>query len=587
MSTVSVERQSKQRAADKEKGSAALPGLENLRSYRPEWFLKDLGAGLVLTTLLVPVGMGYAQAAGLPPINGLYASIFPLLAYALFGSNRILVLGPDSSLAAIIAATIAPLGADSAHSMQLAAMLALCSGGLCVFAGALRFGLITDLLSTPVRYGYLNGIALTVLVGQLPKLLGFTIEGGNLIEELSAVAQAIASGKVNLVALSIGFSCLLVIIGCKFFAPRVPGVLISIVGATLTVKLMNLQSTVKVVGELPQGLPMPSIPSVSPEEMLTLLPGAVAIALVSFADMSFVSRKFAMEGQYEVDDNKELIALGATNIVSGAFQGFSVTSSASRTPVAKQAGAQSQVTCIVGAVCIAALLLAGPSLLADIPIAALGAVVVGSCLSLVEIEGVWKLIKLRSGELVSTAFCFLGVALVGILQGIFIATTVALLNFIRRAWQPYYAVLGRVDQMKGYHDVSRHPDARQIPGLLLFRWDAPIFFANARIFQDTVSRSVENSDSPVRWIVVTAEPVTDVDITAAEMLRDLDEELQKANIELCFAEMKGPVKDQLKKYGLFSRLGSHNFFPTIGKAVHAYLDRYKVDWKDWEDGESQ
>jgi high affinity sulfate transporter 1 len=548
--------------------------------------VKDISAGLVLTAILVPVGMGYAEAAGLPAIYGLYATIVPLLAYAIFGPSRILVLGPDSSLAAIIAATIVPLAAgDPDRLVALAGFLALLSGALCLLAGLAHFGFITDLLSKPVRIGYLNGIALTVLIGQLPKVLGFSSTGDNLIQETQSIIQGVLNGLTNWTTVAIGATCLFIILLFKRRWPKIPGVLIAVIGATIVTGWLNLAATanVAVVGPLPQGLPSFQIPIVSLDDLGPLFAGAIAIALVSFADTSVLSRTFALRGGYEVDENQELIALGAANIAAGFFQGFSVSSSSSRTPVAESAGAKSQITGVVGALCIALLLVFAPNLLQNLPSAALGAVVISAALSLIDVQGVRRLFHLRRSEFVFSIACFLGVALIGVIQGIFIAIGLALLEFIWRAWRPYDAVLGRVAGLKGYHDISRHPDAKRIPGLVLFRWDAPLFFANAEIFHEHVLRAVADAPTPTKWVVVAAEPVTDVDITAADVLSELDDELQRAGIELCFAEMKGPVKDRLKHYGLFIKLGDDLFFRTVGQAVDGYLKAHPVEWRDWED----
>ena len=560
-----------------------VPAIPALRTYQRPWLAKDLTAGLVLTAILVPVGMGYAQAAGLPAIYGLYATIVPLLAYAIFGPSRILVLGPDSSLAAIIAATIVPLAAgDPDRLVALAGALALLTGGLCILAGLARFGFITDLLSKPVRLGYLNGIALTVIIGQLPKLLGFSSSGDNLIQEAISLVQGVAQGLTNWTAFAIGAACLAIVLVFKRRWPKVPGVLIAVVGATVVVGLLDLAATagVSVVGPLPQGLPSFQIPAVSLADLGALAAGAFAITLVSFADTSVLSRTFALRGGYEVDQNQEMIALGAANVAAGLFQGFSISSSSSRTPVAEQAGAKTQVTGVVGALCIALLLLFAPTLLQNLPNAALGAVVIAACLSLVDVQGFARLYRVRRGEFVLALVCFLGVALIGVIQGIFIAVGLALLGFIWRAWRPYDAVLGRVEGLKGYHDVTRYPEARRIPGLVLFRWDAPLFFANAEVFRDHVLQAIAAAPTPTRWVVVAAEPVTDIDITAAEMLLALDNDLQQAGIELAFAEMKDPVKDLLKQYDLFTKLGSELFFPTIGQAVNSYLEAHPVDWTD-------
>lgn len=563
-----------------------LPGVAMLRRYNRAFFLQDIVAGLVLTAVLVPVGMGYAEAAGLPPIYGLYATIVPLLVYAVFGPSRILVLGPDSALTALIAATVLPLaGGDADRAAALAAMLAVISGVLCILAGIARFGFITDLLSKPVRYGYLNGIAITLLISQLPRLCGFSVDGGSLAQSLAGFAHGILNEQANGAACAIGFSCLGVIFAVKRWGRGLPGVLIAVAGATVAVSLFDLaaRAHVSVVGALPRGLPVLHVASVSSSEFTTLCTGAAAIALVSIADMSVLSRVYALRGGYYVDENQELIALGIANVATGFFQGFSVSSSASRTPVAESAGARTQVTGVVGAVCIALLLIFSPRLMLYVPTAALGAVVISACSAIVEIGEVRRLYHLRRGEFYLSIVCFLGVALLGVIQGIFIAVGLALLTFIWRAWRPYHAVLGRVDGMKGYHDVTRHPEARRIQGLVLFRWDAPLFFANAEMFRENALRAISDAPALTRCIVIAAEPVTDVDITAADVLAELGEELQQAGIELCFAEMKGPVKDHLKRYGLLTKLGTENFFPTIGLAVDHYLNKHQVEWRDWED----
>ena len=563
-----------------------IPAVQTVRRYRWSWLRRDVVAGIVLTAVLIPAGMGYAEAAGLPPINGLYATIVPLLVYAIVGPSRILVLGPDSSLVPLIAATILPLAAgDEAEAVALAGLLAVFSGLLCLLAGLARFGFLTDLLSKPVRYGYMNGIALTVLVSQLPKLFGFSIDAEGLIPEVRAFVRGLADGRTNVAALTVGVSSLLVIFSCKRWRPAVPGVLVAVVGATVAVGVLGLAERydLAVVGSLPKGLPSLQVPQVSASDLGALMAGAIGIALVSFADTSVLSRTFAIRGHYRVDPNQELLALGAANVATGLFQGFSVSSSASRTPVAESAGAKTQVTGLVGALVIALLLLLFPNLLRNLPDSALAAVVIAAAIGLIEIAKVRMLYRLRRTEFALSMVCFLGVAVLGVIQGIFIAIGLALADFIRRAWRPHDAVLGRVDDLKGYHDVARHPEAKRVPGLVIFRWDAPLFFANAEVFADRLRQAIASSPTPVRWVVVAAEPVTDLDTTAADVLAQLDEELASEGVDLRFAELKGPVKDQLKRYGLFDRIGADHFYPTIGTAVSAYLDASGVEWTDWED----
>jgi len=560
-----------------------IPLIETLSNYKSDWVIHDIIAGLVLTAILVPVGMAYASVSGLPAIYGLYATIIPLIAYALFGPSKILVLGPDSALAGLIAAAILPLAAGNPDkAIALAGMLAVLVGALCILAGLIKFGFITDLLSKPIRIGYLNGIALTVLIGQLPKVFGFSVSGNNFLQETSGLIQGIVNGQINWTSCVIGFSCLLVILGFRNLTSRIPGVLIAVAGATIISSWLNLSASsgIAVVGPLPQGLPQFQIPLVSFEEFKALFAAAVAIALVSFADMSTLSRTFALRAGHKVDSNQEIIALGAANMAAGFFQGFPVTSSASRTPVAESAGAKTQITGLVGALCIALLLIFAPNLLKNLPQAVLGAVVICACIYLFEFHVVARLYKLRREEFVFSMACFLGVISLGIIKGIFIAIGLALVAFIWRAWHPYDAVLGHVDGLNSYHDISRHPEARLIPGLVLFRWNAPLFFANAETFLENILRAVADAPTPTKWVVVTAEPITDVDTTAADMLAELDNSLHQAGMDLVFAEMKGPVKDMLKRYGLFNRLGVDNFFPTIEQAVERYLAVHKIGQPD-------
>ena len=559
-----------------------LPGLATLRQYQAEWLPHDIVAGLVLTTMLVPVGIAYAVASGVPGIYGLYATIVPLLAYAVFGPSRILVLGPDLSLATVILGVVLPLsGGDPLRAVTLAGMMAIVSGIVCILAGVARLGFITELLSKPIRYGYMNGIALTVLISQLPKLFGFSIEGDGPLRELWAIAEAILNGKANWIAFVVGAGTLAVILLLKKYL-RVPGILIAVVGATVIVGAFDLaaRADVSVLGPLPQGLPTFTIPWITYADIGPVVIGGLAVALVSFADTSVLSRAYAARTGTNVDPNQEMVGLGAANLAAGFFQGFPISSSSSRTPVAEAAGARTQLTGVVGALSVALLLLVAPNLLQHLPSAALAAVVIASAIGLFEIYDLTRILRIQPWEFWLSIVCFLGVAVFGAIPGIGLAVVIAIIEFLWDGWRPHSAVLGRPKDVEGYHDITRYPDARQIPGLVLFRWDAPLFFANAELFKERVLAAVAGSPSAVRWLVVAAEPVTSVDVTAADVLAELDETLHAKGIELCFAELKDPVKDKLKRFGLFAQIGQTSFFPTIEAAVRSYTHKYAADWVD-------
>jgi high affinity sulfate transporter 1 len=552
-----------------------------LRRYELPWLPHDLMAGLVLTTMLVPVGIAYAVASGVPGIYGLYATIVPLIAYALFGPSRILVLGPDSSLAPIILAVVlAHSAGDPAKAVVIAAAMAIVSGVVCILAGVLRLGFITELLSKPIRYGYMNGIAFTVLISQLPKLLGFKIEADGPLRALWAIGQEIASGSINWTTFLVGLGTLAIILLLKG-SKLLPGVLIAVVASTIVVGLFDLAAAgVAVLGSLPRGLPGFSLPMIDLADLGAVIVGGCAVALVSFADTSVLSRAYAARTRQPVDPNQEMIGLGAANLAAGFFQGFPISSSSSRTPVAEAAGARTQLAGVVGAVSVAILLVAAPDLLKNLPSTALAAVVIASAIGLMEIDDLKRIWRIQRWEFWLSMLCFVGVAVLGVIPGIGLAIVLAVIEFLWDGWRPHFAILGRPDGVRGFHDITRYPDARQVPGLMLFRWDAPLFFANAEQFQDRIVEAVAAAPTTVRRVVVAAEPVTSVDVTAADVLVELCDKLREAGIELHFAELKDPVKDKLKRFEVFDRFGEGAFWPTVGTAVDAYVEHYNVDWQD-------
>ncbi|UCD41714.1 MAG: sulfate permease [Chloroflexota bacterium] len=557
-----------------------IPGVNAIRNYQRGWLLRDLVAGLVLCALLVPQGMAYAELAGLPAITGLYTTVVCLVAYAIFGPSPYLVLGPDSSLGPMIAAVVIPLAAgDVEYSIALAGPLALMVGVICVGAGVARLGFVSDLLSKPVRVGYLAGLAITIFVGQLPKLFGFSVEGGNFIAD---VRDFIANlDQTNFWALGVGLLTLIIILGFKRWAPRAPGILFGVVAAIAATVLLDLAAKgVDVVGVLPQGFPRPSFPAVEASDLAPLAAAAFGITLVAIGDTISTSAGFAARRGDEVDSNQELVGIGSANLLAGLFQGFPVSTSSSRTAVAEQSGAKTQLTGIVAAAAVLGMLLFAPGLVRNLPQPTLAAIVIVAAISLFELPALRHLWNVRKSEFVLALICILGVALVGVLEGILIAVAVAIFQIFAAAWRPHSAVLGKPEEVSGYHDLERYPDAELTPGLLMIRWDAELMFANANLFRNFVREQVARTEPTPFWVLVAAEPITDVDTTAADMLVDLDEELNAAGIHLILAELKDPVRDKIKRYGLYETIDRRHFYPTIEVAIQEFH-------REWQERKNQ
>jgi high affinity sulfate transporter 1 len=552
-----------------------------VRSYRARWLPKDAAAGLILTALLVPQGMAYAELAGLPPITGLYTSILCLAGYAVFGPSKILVLGPDSSLGPMIAATILPLvGAhgDPSRAIALASVLGLFVGAITTVAGVVRLGFVADLLSKPTMIGYMNGLAVTIFVGQLPKLFGFSVEGDSFVAELRGFVDGLFRGETVTAALAVGIFGLAVIAVFQRWVPKIPAVLPAVVLSILAASLFHLaEHGVSLVGTLPRGFPPFTIPHVRVSDLGLLFAGALGIAVVSLADTISTASSFAARAGEEVDGNREMIGIGAANIAAGFFQGFPVSTSGSRTAVAQQAGAKTQVTGVVGAVGITLMLLFVPGLLRNLPQPTLAAVVIAAAMSLADVRGTALLFRHRRVEFALSIAAFLGVALLGVLPGIAIAVGLSIGNVFRQLWWPYKTSLGRVPGMSGFHDVRSYPEGEQPSGCVICRFDAPLFFANARAFREYV-RGLTRSDPRPRWIIIAAEPITDVDTTAADMLEDLDEALNSQGINLIFAELKDPVREKINRYGLTRTIDPAHFFPTLDDAVGAFLAESGAQW---------
>jgi high affinity sulfate transporter 1 len=561
---------------------AYLPGFVLVTSYRRAWLPRDIVAGLVLSALLVPQGMAYADLAGLPPVTGLYTSILCLLGYAVFGPSRILVLGPDSSLGPMIAATIAPLllaGGDPARAVALASLLAVLVGVVMAVAGLAKFGFVADLLSKPTQIGYMNGLALTIIVGQLPKLLGFSVDAEGLLAEAREFVSGLAQGEANTTAAILGVASLVGILLLNRLLPKLPSVLIVVVLAALAVKVFDLESHgVDTIGVLPQGFPPFTVPRVGWSDVPPLFVGAIAIAVVALADTMSTASAFAARRGEQVRGNQEMIGIGAANIAAGFFQGFPVSTSGSRTAVAEQAGSRSQVTGVVGAAVITLVLVFATSAMQYVPQPTLGAIVIAAALSLADVRGTRRLWRQRRMEFYLSIIALLGVALLGVLPGILVAVSLSILNVFRRTWWPHQAELGRVDGIAGLHDTERYPHAELLPGLVVYRFDAPLIFANARMFGEAL-RAIAEQREGLRWLVIAAEPITDVDTTASDMLQELDVWLNERGVSLVFAEMKDPVREKIERYDLTRTVDSAHFFRTLDEAVAEYARQTGATWQ--------
>ncbi len=551
--------------------SKALPVVGVVQGYKPSWLKPDLVAGAALSAALVPAGMAYAEASGLPAVNGLYASVVPMIFYALFGPSRVVIVGPDSALAPMIAAAILPLaGQDPEKSVAMAGVLAILIGLFLIAGRVFKLGFVTGLLSRPIRVGYLNGIALAVTVSQLPRLLGIDVSADGLFERLTSLADAVLGGGINPVALAVGAGSLAVIVAGRFLPWKVPSVLFAVAGSIAVVAALGLAGQLPIVGALPQGLPAPALGGIGMEDVLSLVGPAAGIALIAFADTSTLSKSLAARRGVRVNGNEEMGALGIANVATGVLGGFPVCGSSSRTPIVLDAGAKTQLSGVVAALLVVLFMVVAPGLTAFLPTATLAAVVIVAAASLVDVKTLVRLVRMSRTEALLLVVTFLGVAFVGVLPGIALAIGLSLLAFVQRAWDPYRTELASLAGVPGFHDVDRHPEGRRVEGLVIARFDAPLFFANGEVFAEHIRSLVDGAPSPVKWVVVAAEPITGLDTTALDELVQLDDELAQDGISMVFAEMKGPIKDRLIRFGAGARFDADHFFPTLDNAVHSY-----------------
>jgi high affinity sulfate transporter 1 len=549
------------------------PGIAQFRGYKATWLRGDLLAGLTVAAYLIPQVMAYATLAGLSPIAGLWTALAPLLIYALLGSSRHVSVGPESTTALMVVAVLAPIAAgDASRYAALAAVLGLLVGAICFLAGIARLGFLASLLSRPVLVGYMAGVALVMMASQLGKLTGAAVIGDEFVDQMRSFARGI--GDLHWPTMLLAGAVLALLLALNRWAPRVPGPLIAVVLAAAAVVALSLESNgIVVVGSVPPGLPTPAVPSVSPNELATLVIPAAGIAIVAFSDNILTARIFATRHGYEIDANAELRAIGVCNIAAGLTRGFPVSSSGSRTAIGDAVGSRTQLYSLVALASVLVVMLFGTDLLAHFPSAALGALVVYAALRLIDLSEFRRLARFRRSELVLALLTTAAVLGLGVLYGVLAAVVLSVLDLLRRVARAHDSVLGFVPGLAGMHDIDDYPRAELVPGLVVYRYDAPLCFANAEDFRRRALQAVDHYPQPVEWFVLNAEANVEIDMTALDALDRLRADLESRGILFAMARVKQDLRDALKAGGLLSKIGDEHIFMTLPTAVDAFRGR--------------
>lgn len=565
-------------SAPRRLGERLLPGLAVLRGYRRPWLRADVFGGLTVGAMLIPQSMAYAELAGMPPVTGFYAVIGALVIYALVGTSRHLGVGPEPGTAILAATGVGAIAAgDPGRYLALMAALALVVAAICIAGAVVRLGFVSSLLSKPVLVGYITGVGLTLLSSQIAGFTGVDIEGDSFFPRFAELLGEL--GDIHWSTLAVGAAALGVIVGLRRWAPQLPGALIGVVGAGAAVALLGLDDDgIALIGAIPAGLPTPAVPDVSWSDMAALFPVAAGVALVGFTDNLLTARSIAARRRdpeaAPIDANQELLALGLTNLSAGFSQGFPVSSSASRTAVPASLGSITQVVSLIAAASVVVSLTVGRSLLEHIPRPALAAVIIAAALAIIDAPGFRDLWRVSRTDAVLAVATTLGVIVFDVLVGVVVAVVLSVLAALSHMARPHDAVLGDLAGLDGWVDVDAYPDATTEPGLLVYRFDAPLFFMNAGRFRARVEQVLEDNAGREEWLVLDFEGVGSLDTTAADALRELLEDLEEADIAVvAVARAIDPVLDVLERSGLLAPAGPLVSFPTINAAVRAYRDR--------------
>ena len=555
----------------------SLPGLKRLRSYRSAWLRGDVIAGITVAAYLVPQCLAYAELAGVQPIAGLWAILPPLLIYALLGSSPQLSVGPESTTAVMTAAAIMPLVAgDRSNYASLCSLLALLVGSVCCVAAFARLGFLADLLSKPILVGYMAGVAVIMIVGQLGKISGMSLKAESLFGQIGEFSGHLSEIHPPTLILAAAVLIFLLVVQRRF--PNAPGPLLAVLLATSAVYLFDLNERgIAVIGEIPAGLPSLKVPrGFSSQQLVYLLSSAIGIALVGYSDNVLTARAFGAKNNYRIDGNQELLALGAVNIGNGIMQGFPVSSSGSRTAIGDSLGSRSQLFSLVAFLIVILVLLFLRPLLSLFPKAALGAIVIYAALRLIEISEFNRLRCFKTSEFRLALVTMFGVLATDILVGVGVAVGLSVVDLFARLMRPHDAVLGEVPNLAGLHDIEDWQGATTIPGLVLYRYDAPLCFANAENFRKRVIAAIEAEKVPVEWFVLNAEAILDIDITAVDMLKELHRELIGSGITFAMARVKQDLYQQLKKGDLSETISTERIYPTLEEAIEAFHRKFWV-----------
>jgi high affinity sulfate transporter 1 len=556
--------------------SGLRPGLCALRAHDGPALRSDLMAGLTVAAFLVPQVLAYAGVAGLPAVTGLWAALAALGCYALLGSSRQLSLGPESTTALLTASTVGPLAAGDPHRYAaIAAALAVLVGAICLLGRLARLGFLADMLSRPVLVGYLTGIALIMIAGQLENVTGVPVEGGAFLADIASFAGHIELVHGPTLGMSATVLAFLIVVGTLL--PRIPGPLVAVLLAAAASALLALDRVgMRVVGRVPEGLPVPAVPAITLGDLALLLPAALGVAVVAYSDNVLTARAFAAKQRHPLDSDQELLALGVANLATGFLHGFPVSSSASRTTVGHAVGGRSQLTSVVALLAVLVVLTVGGPVLAALPTAALGALVVYAALRLVDVAELHRIGRFRRSELSIALATTTAVLLLGVLYGVLIAAGLSILDLLRRVSRPHDGVLGYVPGLAGMHDIDDYPNAATVPGLVVYRYDAPLCFANAENFRNRALAALD-VEPATRWLLLNMEAVIEIDLTAADAVHQLCDELDARGVIPAMARVKQDLLPDLRAGGLADRIGAERIFPTLPTAVAAFRDQQGVE----------